>query len=247
MDVNVIKVYFLLDNYVMGNESLYDTSTKDILYLNSSFSGRANRFGEKLYLWFKLSTYIHPNARYVGKLDDDVIFCLPHIYTNILQADRGSGLVYYGWQHNRNESHSYEWRTVKNSIQDYRMDEFFVVIGRKLIDRIIGRPYVACAPDICNSSNTLPQVSNTLYDWNFGGLSLGHWLSIYHDVRFHPVNHLFIHITAITRIHNYSERNSSFTYEQLKQPFCADHLAYHKAHHSEMMLFAKDLKSVPTP
>ena len=246
IDKNIIKVYFLLDNHVVGKEkSINDIGANDILYLNSTFSGRANHFGEKLYRWFKLSRYMHPNARYIGKIDDDVIFCLRHVYANILQVDQGSGLIYYGWQHQYDNGSNTEWQSVRTSMHKFRLDEFFIVVGHKLVSRIIERPYVGCMPHNCNSTIIL-NGNNTIFDWDYAGVSLGHWLSIYPDVRFYPMNHMFIyiHVTKFKmgKHRNDTERNSSFTYHQLAQPFCAHHWSYHKAHISEMLLFSKDLE-----
>ena len=47
----------------------------DIVFLNSSFSGYATGYGEKLDLWLKYAWVHFPDMILYGKADDDVYVC----------------------------------------------------------------------------------------------------------------------------------------------------------------------------
>lgn len=72
------------DNHII-HRFLFDAPTpdtleeqaqhKDVYFLNSKYRGKANRFGEKLYLWLKYAHSAFPRAAYYGKVDDDTYVC----------------------------------------------------------------------------------------------------------------------------------------------------------------------------
>ena len=71
---NNIVHKFLLDTRTAELEAEHEQHN-DIHFLNSHYSGRAVRFGEKLYLWLKYAHATYPNASYFGRVDDDTYAC----------------------------------------------------------------------------------------------------------------------------------------------------------------------------
>ena len=69
---------------------------------------------------------------------------------------------------------------------EFRMDEYFVVLGRELWLRLLQREFCEEQDEnlVVNKCNQTTQ----LYDTNFGGSSLANWLSIYDDVDWYPIN-----------------------------------------------------------
>jgi hypothetical protein len=91
-----VHVYFLIDQEspeIEKEQKLYG----DIIFLNASYSGRAVRFGEKLYNWYAIAEKLHPEASFVAKVDDDCVVCSnvmwPHVWKNVQSRS------YMGWQH----------------------------------------------------------------------------------------------------------------------------------------------------
>ena len=69
----------------------------DIVFLNSTHSGYAVAYGEKLDIWFKYAMKHFPNRTLYGKVDDDVFVCAEEMYRTILQIAHSR--LYYGWLH----------------------------------------------------------------------------------------------------------------------------------------------------
>jgi Galactosyltransferase len=170
-----VKVYFLIDQpdpSLDKEQMLYG----DIIYINATYSGRAVRFGEKLYLWYKIAQTLHPDAAFVAKLDDDCVICSnvmwPFVWEHVTPTS------YIGWMHKFNKGFNKTNATeARNQIGTwYRMDEFFVVIGKALVGGLARRRY-------CHNTTTAPCNKETdLFDTNYGGTSLGLWLHAYRDV-----------------------------------------------------------------
>ena len=175
---NHVCYIFLYDksNYIPENE------TYDSLSLNSKFEGYAVRFGEKLYNFYSCvqNNKIFSNVRYVVKMDDDVVLCsrqlfyfFNHAYINLK--------TYAGWFHNIGEP---------NISYHKRADEGFVMLGLDLVARIASKDY--CYHNnqkICDSFGQL-------FDTNYGGTSLGIWLSEINDVDVFPLNNILKHSNA---------------------------------------------------
>ncbi|XP_060064400.1 uncharacterized protein LOC132544768 [Ylistrum balloti] len=191
-----ITYKFLIDRPT--NETIIEQKVyNDIVFLNVTSQGRAVRFGEKLYVWFKYIYENYPDVLLGAKVDDDVFLCVPQVFTRIDQLK--STKLYYGWTHGSGQK--INTRT--------RMDEMFVVLGRELLERISKRKY--CYGRRCNPSIDL-------IDTNFGGTSLGSWLSIYDDVDYRPDNNIIVHIIDNEEIK-----------QNIKPNFCSKFILNHKS------------------
>jgi hypothetical protein len=137
----------------------------DIISLNSSYTGYATGFGEKLYRWFEYAGKNFPKGSLVGKSDDDFYAC-SNLYDVVLENQHPR--MYFGWWHFLQDK-----RELKNPSKKVRVDSQFVVIGWKLLKEVIEKPY--CHPAVEREGCTLenPEVR---YDTNSGGSSLGTWL-----------------------------------------------------------------------
>ena len=172
---------------------LYDKSiyiSEDERYdgvsLHSKYEGRAIRFGEKLYNFYSYvqNIKIFDNVRYVVKMDDDVVLCPKKLFQFFNQTDIHSK-TYAGWFHNIGQSHI---------SQDKRVDECFVMIGRVLLARITSKQY-------CYHNNQKTcDLFGKLFDTNYGGTSLGIWLSEMNDVDAFPLNNRLEHFNANKRL-----------------------------------------------
>ena len=70
---------FLLDNEtpkLAAEQELHG----DLLFLNATFSGVANGYGEKLLTWFRYAHEHFPKTPLYGKVDDDVFICEDEFY-----------------------------------------------------------------------------------------------------------------------------------------------------------------------
>ena len=150
-----VEVVFLLDRPTAAT-AREAAARGDVRFLNASFSGRANHFGEKLALWLRLARRWFPGAAFVAKVDDDAYVCA-HAWDAVWA--RASPRMYLGWFH-RHGSH--------------RADEMFVVLGAELVDRLAARRY-------CGSAGTCDRARD-LVDTGYAGTSLGIWLGAYRDV-----------------------------------------------------------------
>ena len=182
------RVYFAVDNVaaldLVRTEALY-REDRAFVNLESIYTGVANHFGEKLLKWYHRAVSLHPTVRFVGKLDDDVVACLPEVYS-ALNRIQGGDRVYFGFKHAMQSSLGKTALVDRHS----RIDEMFVVLGRTLVDRILTRPYcslsnfTACceqlqlqravSTSVCTSDDAhlVP-----LVDTDFGGVSIVKLLS----------------------------------------------------------------------
>ena len=179
----------------------------DIVVLNAHFTGRANRFGEKLYLWLKYAKQNFPNHDLIGKADDDLFLCPLNVMSELTKVY--DDYLYFGWSWFKDKVHfgkdtkppyfrtncgpdncflkcgekaSYKILNHTNPSCYYgqinrnvRHDEFFVVLGHKLVSKIIEQEY-------CLSSQDYNQCTNVFKPWqlvdnNYAGQSLGMWLN----------------------------------------------------------------------
>ena len=168
-------IKFLLDrpnNQTVMEQSKYG----DIIFLNSSSSGRAKQFGEKLAIWIRYAQQNWPSAGLIAKMDDDVFLCpciLPHLRSKIHPR------LYMGWKHTKASQALWNGHVNRNE----RMDEMFVVLGSDLANRIGSREY-------CHSQKACP---HGLVDTDYGGTSLGLWLELYDDIEVIPMNSYVVH------------------------------------------------------
>ncbi|XP_033743085.1 uncharacterized protein LOC117329304 isoform X1 [Pecten maximus] len=193
-----ITYKFLIDrptNDTILENKMYD----DIVFLNATSQGRGVKFGEKMYLWFKYIYENFPDALLGGKVDDDVFLCVPQIFTRL--DEMKSTKLYYGWSHGSG----------KKVNTDTRMDEMFVVLGRDLIERIAKRSY--CTGTKCNANVDL-------IDTNFGGTSIGSWLSIYKDIDYQADNKRIVHM---------GRGNEAKILTYIKPDFCSKYILNHKS------------------
>jgi hypothetical protein len=206
-NVTNIRIKFLLDrpsNVTAEEAALHG----DVLFLNSSFSGRAVRFGEKMDKWLRLSHVLFPDASFVAKMDDDVYLCPASIWKLVWM--NWSPLLYLGWAH---------FKFTRPS-QELRMDEVFVVVGSRLVERLVERRY-------CDDLSVCDNATD-LYDTGSGGTSLGLWLSSYDDVHAVPINHFVIHQGP----HIPHARKSPIRQPEVafrKVDVCESHVLFHKA------------------
>jgi hypothetical protein len=153
---------------------------KDVVFLGSPYRGRAVRFGDKLFRWFCHAARAYPNAPWVGKSDDDVFADLDAVFKYI--RPRLSPLLYGGRVHGSS--------TLAPTKSD-RIDEAFVLVGMALVQRLVRRQYCL------NSTSCGPA---GLIDTNFGGTSLGLWLSAYNDVEVLPMNeHMVANMSRVVQ------------------------------------------------
>jgi hypothetical protein len=67
-------------------------------------------------------------------------------------------------------------------------------------------------------------IANQLVDANYGGTSLGVWLSVYDDVHFHADNNIILHSKEIRKLY-------------IRTDACSNHLIFHKSSFNLMTLF----------
>ena len=177
------RVYFAVDNLValdlVRTEALY-SEDRAFVNLESSYTGVANHFGEKLLKWYHRAVSLHPMVRFVGKLDDDVVACLPDVYS-ALNRIQGGDRVYFGFKYAMQKA-----SLGKTPLVDRysRIDAMFVVLGRTLVDRILTRQYCPLSNfTACCEQQQLQRAVSTslctsddarlvpLVDTNFGGVS----------------------------------------------------------------------------
>ena len=173
---------FLYDklNYISENEK------HDGISLSSKYEGRAVRFGEKLYNFYSYvqnrSMFI--NVQYVVKMDDDVVLCPK----KLLQFFNHRGInskVYAGWFHNTE---------LPKISYHKRADEAFVMLGRRLVSEITSKEY--CYYNNKTRCDSLDQ----RFDTNYGGTSLGIWLSEINDIDVFPLNNILNHFNSNKRL-----------------------------------------------
>lgn len=126
-----------------------DRIFNDIVFLNSSYSGKAVRLGEKLVIWFNYAAVNFPQASLIGKVDDDVWICPKQLYGYLQRLDLVNPKsiatdqvrfkhpsyiknLYFGHVHNLDKSSTPNRQT--------RIDEMFVLLGWNLVRNLITRP-----------------------------------------------------------------------------------------------------------
>ncbi|XP_071142264.1 uncharacterized protein [Mytilus edulis] len=194
-----ITYKFLLDE--PSSESIAENALNhDIVYLNVTNHGRAVKFGEKMYIWWKYVHTVYPDALLGGRIDDDAFLCVPQVFYR-LDSIKSSNL-YYGWRHGKSRQIN----------RDNRVDEMFLFLGRDLMSSISKRHYCGLAK--CKNKDDL-------IDIDFGDTSLAEWLSIYSDkVNFISDNDRIVQCGA----------NSHAIYKKyLKPGFCLKQLVFHKS------------------
>ncbi|XP_060066987.1 uncharacterized protein LOC132547235 [Ylistrum balloti] len=211
-----ITYKFLIDRPT-NDTILENKKYNDIVFLNATSEGRGVKFGEKMFLWFKYIYENFPDAVLGAKVDDDTFLCVPQIFTR-LDALKSSTL-YYGWSHG-------EGRRVN---EDTRMDEMFVVLGRDLIERIANRMY-------CNGSKCDPNID--LIDTDYGGTSIGSWLSIYNDIDYRRDNNRIVHM---------GRGKEDIIMEYVKPDFCSKYVLNHKSSVEIMQLLHEFNKPAVSP
>ena len=199
-----VKYMFLIDRPT--NETIEENKIyKDILYLNATFSGRAKGFGEKLYKWWKYVHENYPDALLAARVDDDAFLCVPQVFHRLYELR--SSKLYYGWAHGSGDKIG----VIR------RVDEMFVVIGRDMIKRIAKRRYCY--------DNRKCDYATDLIDLNAGGTSMGVWLSIYSDIKFHPDNKRIVH---------FGRGGEKKHLHLVRSGFCDDWLIFHKCSPEQM-------------
>ena len=183
LPTNVCYV-FLFDQaeYIPKNESF------DSISINATYEGRAVRFGEKLYRYFSyvINDPNLENVKYIVKMDDDAVLCPLRLF-EYLHSKKMNPRSYVGWFHNMDS-----WKSKVD--YDHRSDQMFVLLGRELVTRIASKTY--CAQETKKDCDSLGQ----LFDTNYGGTSLGIWLSTMNDIDPLPMNDVFDHFDANTRL-----------------------------------------------
>lgn len=217
-----MKVYYLLDRIIdLGSER-----TDDIIWLNSTWTGKADHFGEKLYIYFKTALQRSPKAEYIVKMDDDVVICWDDVIARFnAYSPQQRQFLYMGHLH----------EPVDKPIgYGTRMDEQFVLVGRTLIERIAARHY-------CGKARCDPTEKHGLVDTNFGGTSLGVLLSSY--------NNDIVRIADKAQIHGqkYGPK-MTYSYHYLRgvygEKFCGNMLEFHKASLIEQTMFTRHVSMV---
>ncbi|XP_021340537.1 uncharacterized protein LOC110441659 [Mizuhopecten yessoensis] len=193
-----ITYKFLIDQPT--KETIVENNNyNDIVFLNVTSHGRATKFGEKLYVWFKYIHEQYPDALLGAKLDDDVFLCVLQIFKRLDQLK--SSKLYYGWTHGAGSHVKIETR----------VDEMFLVVGKDLLERIAKRRY--CTGTKCNTSENL-------IDLDYGDTSLATWLSIYDDIDYRSDNKRIIHL---------GRGREREILQNIKPGFCSKYILNHKS------------------
>ena len=160
----------------------------DGISINATHEGYAVRFGDKLYRYFSyvINNQNLRNVEFIVKMDDDAVLCPKQLF-EYLDKKELTGKSYVGWFHRLDT-----W-TSKVDI-DHRSDEMFVLLGRDLVARIVSKPY--CEHRTKKECESLGQ----LFDANWGGRSLGVWLSPMKDINPLPMNDVFDHNAINNRL-----------------------------------------------
>ena len=122
------------------------------------------------------------NLQYVVKMDDDVVLCPRQLFQFFNQTGIHSK-TYAGWFHNIEQT---------NISHHKRADECFVMLGRFLVSKIVSKQY--CDHNTQNTCDSFGQ----RFDTNYGGTSLGIWLSEMNDVDSFPLNNRLEHFNSNT-------------------------------------------------
>ena len=115
------------------------------------------------------------------------------------------------------------------NINEYRrIDEFFVVLGRNIVEKLVEKEY-------CEEGVT-QNCGSKLIDTNFAGQSLGQWLSTFNRKNLYVFNHNQKLIHKATK--NYKVIKSKIQNSSANKnfKFCENYLVFHKASVEDMGL-----------
>ncbi len=174
----------------------------DIVYLNVTNHGYAFKYGEKIYLSLRYMFLNIPDVYMGVRMDDDVFLCVPQIFQRLDMFK--SSKIYYGPIYNVNG------KKVNKLLWN---DDFFVVVGSELIERIAVREY-CYDKKRCNESSQL-------IDMDWGANSLSAWLAIYDDVDLVKDNSRIIWFDR-------TYKPAQFAHF-IKPDFCDMYVLFHKA------------------
>ena len=251
---------FLLDQ--PSDKILQENATfGDIVILNAKYSGRGVKFGEKLYNWLKYVKENFDSYTFIAKSDDDLFICeeklIDDLKINVMQIELENNPkrwanLYYGWlwivnrafpdrKIERDNLESFYFKNCsanKNFCYNckVKMDEFFVVLGKNLIDKILEKDY--CHKEIYDNKDDC-ESHGLRFDADYGGASLGCWLKDiqrnqgYFDGEFPIVdaikrNKLLVHYTDWVRDYR-KVRQLYVKMDKDDYNFCNDHAIFHKA------------------
>ena len=119
---------FLLDNetpQLLEEQKLYG----DLFFMNATYSGYAQGFCEKLFLWFQYAYQTFSDVKLIAKIDDDVFVCVDKVteYLTKIYDPR----LYFGYMHNIHLHNMGSTCSDQWYIDDWiRIDEHFVALGR---------------------------------------------------------------------------------------------------------------------
>lgn len=156
-------------------------ANNDVVFLNAPYSGRAVRFGDKLIRWYQYASKLYPDVAWVGKCDDDVFIRTSELAKQIQKV--WNPLLYFGWRHGSGNRPS----------SQTRVDEMMVIVGSEVITRLVPRRY-------CEDLSKCDRQKD-LFDTNYGGTSLGMWLSVYPDISITTFNaHMILQKPNLARV-----------------------------------------------
>ena len=169
---------------------------------------------------YKFYSYVYENEKYrnvnnVGYMDDDVVLC-PELFkflkTKGINNQSYAGMFYH------------LARVKDDGIGKHPKvfsDEMFVILGRTLMNQILSKEYCYdTSEETCASRNQR-------FDTNFGGESLGLWLSSVKDVHILPLNDVALHMDEFVElgIVKHSERYNELKYNALVHHLTREYLS----------------------
>ena len=98
----------------------------DIFYFNTTVHGWIKEFAKKIFVWFRFVATTYPDAMLVGRMDDDVFFCVPQMFDRL--AEVKDPFLYYGYRINA---------PTTMCPTDDCVDDMFVFVGMELVWRIV--------------------------------------------------------------------------------------------------------------
>ena len=193
-----IKVFFVLDERTPSLDEEHRVNG-DIFFLNTSVRGWGTGFAKKIHTWFKFVTTHFPDAKLVGRMDDDVFVCTPQIFDRLNEVK--NELLYYGYPTGYRNTHR------RDSI-----DDMFLFIGIELTRRVVRRNF-------CDVQSE----KHCLQDGN-AGHKFRKWIEIYEDFVLVDERANKKMIFYYKHFQNQSEYRQFITGD-----FCEKYLLYHKA------------------
>ena len=227
---NYQRKTFLLDGYFAykflidrpTNETILENENYgDLIFLNTTYLGHINRYGEKLYLWYKYllenENDDYKSIETIIKMDDDAFICSKHMFQTLKLIQ--DPWLYYGWIHGKAIPSTS--RKI-GSYQKSRMDEMFVAIGKDLAKSIISKQYCHDKWQKCDKTKSLP-------DENHGGTSLSMWIQqIQKEGR--PIKTVYDNDRIVHRVQKQKHGIDIFRFKN----FCKSFVIYHKCSGKKM-------------